>query len=142
MVQVAEGVGLHLGVFGLADACAEAIGGPGGVPGVQQPGDQGQHRADGHFHAGPPDLPHVPVGHPLVDDVAHQDGDHHFKGAFHHHQQHPQGHVPPVGPHIAEEAFQIVHAISPQKGAFACYNTAKGESQAEGPHSRRSAFQS
>ena len=86
VVQVAEGVMLHLGVFGLADARAEPVGGAGRVPGVQQPGDEGQHRADGHFHAGPHDLPHVPVGNALVDDVAHQDGDHHLKGALDHHQ--------------------------------------------------------
>src|SRR5699024_7361887 len=39
-------------------------------------------------------------------------GDHHLKGALDHHQQHPQGHVPPVGAHIAKKAFQVVHGTS------------------------------
>ena len=138
MVEVAEGVLLHPGVLGLPDAGAEPIGGAGRIPGVQQPGDKGQHRADRHLDAGSQNLPDVPAGDADVDDVAHQNGNDHFKAALDDHQKHPQGHVPPVGAHVAQKAFQIIHAK--RSPFFACYSMARGKSQAAFFHDVFSCF--
>ena len=109
MVQVAEGVGLDLGVLGLPDAGAEPVGGPGRVFGVEQAGDQRQQRTHRHPQPGAQDAGDVLPGHPHVDDVAHQHRNDHLEAAFHHHQQHPQGHVLSVGAHIPKQAFEVFH---------------------------------
>ena len=51
MVQVGEIKLLDGGVLGQAQFRREAIGVPGGKPGIEQAGDQGQHRAQSHEQA-------------------------------------------------------------------------------------------
>ena len=116
-VQVGKGVVLHLLILGLPDACAPAVGRPGGKPGVQQAGDQRQQGAYPHLNPFDHDIVEVPVLHPHIDEVGHQHRDHQFKDGFHQHQQAPEKQIPAIGSQIRQQPFQLPHGC-PSPAAF------------------------
>ena len=109
MVDVAERVGLQFGIFRPADARAEPAGSARRIPGVEQPGYQRKHGAQRHLPANGQDVRDILLGNPLVDDVAHQDRDHHLERAFHNDQQHAEGHILFIRPHITKQTFEVFH---------------------------------
>ena len=102
MVQVGKVEFLHGGVLGQAQLGRKAVGEPGGIAGIQQAGDQCQHRAECHQPALPQDDRHVMAGHTLVHQGGHQHGDDHLKDTFNKDQPGSRPKVPAVGLAIAE----------------------------------------
>ena len=102
MIQVGKVEFLHGGVLGQAQFRRKAVGKAGGKPGVQQAGDQRQHRAQGHQPALPQDDRHVMAGHTLVHQGGHQHGDDHLKDTFNKDQPGRRPKVPAVGLAVAE----------------------------------------
>ena len=99
-VQVGEGEALELLILRLPQPPAEAVGRPGGEPGVDKSGDEGQARAQGHGGPQLPDAGHVPQGHAVVNDPCHQQGNGHLKPALHQQEQDGNEKIPPAGAQI------------------------------------------
>ena len=99
-VQVGEGECLELLILRLPQAAAEAVGRPGGKPGVDESGDEGQTGAQGHGAPLPPDQGHIPRRDSVVNDTGHQQGNRHFKPALHQEKGHRHSKIPPAGAQV------------------------------------------
>ena len=97
MVKVGKVEFLHGCILGQAQFGCKAVGKPGRKPGVQQAGDERQHRAQSHQPALPKNDAHIMAGHALIHQGGHQDRNHHFKDTFDKDQPRCRPKVPAIG---------------------------------------------
>ncbi len=105
MIQVAEGILLHLDIFRFPESGSEAVGGSCGKSGIDKARNQGQQSAAHHNHAPLYNVVHIVVCHPHVNHVSHQHGDRKLKTGLYHHKQHSQNKLLPVWLHVSENSL-------------------------------------
>ena len=96
-VKVREVEFLHGGILRQAQLRRKAVGKPRGVPGIEQTGNERQHRAENHQPALSEDDGHIVVRHAVVHQGRHQHGDDHFKDTFNKDKPHRRKQVFAVG---------------------------------------------
>ena len=99
-------------VLAQAQLGAEAIGRPGGKPGVQKARDQGQHGAQSHQPPLTVEKTNVMIGNPDVYDIGHQQGNDHFKDTFRQQQNNGRRKFSAVRFEVRKDRFQITHGVA------------------------------
>ena len=113
MIEVCKRVLLHALVLSGAQVRPQTVRGAGGIARIEKPGDEGEDGAYAHEHALPGDVGEVAPGNANVDDVRHEDGDDHLKGAFDDHEQNAEDGIFAVVPQIGDDASDLMHGRSP-----------------------------
>ena len=117
-VEVGEGVRLHHSEIARAQVRPQPVGRAGRKARVEEACDEGEHRTDAHVGALAEDEVEVAVGNANVDDVGHEDGDDHLKGALDDDEEHAENGVGAVAAEVTDDAAELMHGGPPgERGA-------------------------